>query len=59
MTKTEKLEKAMKDHKYALKRIGELEKELSNMRFTLRSVRQELRYATGQQARPEPNDNRW
>lgn len=59
MTKTEKLEKAMKDHKYALERIGELEREISDMRFKLRSVRQELKYATGKAVRPEPNDNRW
>ena len=59
MTKHEKLEKAQKDHAYALQRIGELEKELSNMRFKLSSVRQELKYATGQEKRPEPYDHHY
>lgn len=59
MTKSEKLEKAMKDHTYALQRIGELEREISDMRFKLRSVRQELKYATGKAVRPEPYDHHY
>lgn len=52
MTKSEKLEKAMKDHQYAIERIAELEKEISNMRFRLKSKQHQLDIATGK--RPEP-----
>lgn len=37
MTKHEKLERAKTDHKYALERIAELERELSKLRFTAKS----------------------
>lgn len=59
MTKSEKLERALKDHTYAMQRIGELERELSNMRFKLQSVRQELKYAMGQEKRPEAYDHHY
>lgn len=59
MTKHEKLEKAQRDHGYAVERIGELERELSDMRFKLRSVRQELKYATGQEKRPEAYEHHY
>lgn len=47
MTKYEKLEKAMTDHAYALQRISELERQISDMRFTVRSQRQELNSLKG------------
>lgn len=59
MTKQEKFQKATVDHKYALARIEELERELSDMRFKLTSVRQELKYATGQEKRPQPYDHHY
>lgn len=59
MTKSEKLEKAMKDHAYALERIGELEREISDMRFKLRSVRFENDYLSGRKPRPEPYDHHY
>lgn len=43
MTKYEKLEKAQKDHKYALARIEELEREMTKLRFTANSRLQSLK----------------
>ena len=59
MTKSEKFQKATTDHKYALARIQELENEMTQLRFKLQSVRQELKYATGQEKRPEPYDHHY
>lgn len=59
MTKSEKYQKATVDHKYALARIAELEKEMTELRQKLQSTRQELKYATGQEKRPEPYDHHY
>lgn len=37
MTKHEKLEKAQRDHKYAIERIEELEREVTKLRFLANS----------------------
>ena len=42
MTKHEKLEKAQKDHKYALARIEELEREMTKLRSIAKSRLNEL-----------------
>lgn len=43
MTKAEKLNKAQGDHKYALARIEELEREITKLRFVANSRLQSLK----------------
>lgn len=59
MTKQEKLEKAKTNHKYAVERINELEKEMTKLRMTLRDTRFQLYVASGKRKNPEPYDHHY
>lgn len=57
MTKQEKFQKATVDHKYALARIEELERELSDMRFRLRDRNLQIAKLNGTHVPRRPHSN--